>query len=139
MEILRDGINVFITYMCMGFILDLYTRIFSVKDFKLTKKESLKLLLNMPVYGTGGLLFYFANKCFPITAPCWLIPLRMLIGGLIFTLTELGFGMLFNVVLKLKLWDYSYSKFNFKGQIDLVHGLLWTALSLVVIFLNYIF
>ena len=47
------------------------------------------------------------------------------------TLIELIFGLIFNVILKMDVWDYSAQKFNFLGQICLGFSLLWGALGII--------
>ena len=47
------------------------------------------------------------------------------------TLVEWFFGVVFNVLLQMHVWDYSQVPFNFFGQICLRYTLLWGALSLV--------
>lgn len=57
---------------------------------------------------------------------------KALIGALAITLVELVFGYIFNIVLKLNVWDYSAMPLNFHGQICLDYFLLWTGLCLLL-------
>ena len=49
------------------------------------------------------------------------------------TCVEFAFGVLFNLILKLNVWDYSASPLNFLGQICPAYTLLWGILSCAVI------
>lgn len=50
------------------------------------------------------------------------------------TAVELVFGVLFNLILKMNVWDYSKMPFNILGQICPLYTLLWGGLS--VLFLH---
>lgn len=45
---------------------------------------------------------------------------------------ELLFGLIFNMLLGMNVWDYSGKMFNFYGQICLVYSLYWFVLSTVI-------
>lgn len=53
-----------------------------------------------------------------------------LAGAVLITAVELVFGMIFNVKLGLRVWDYSTVPLNFRGQICLRFSLVWGALGL---------
>lgn len=46
------------------------------------------------------------------------------------TAVELVFGILFNMILKMNIWDYSAVPLNFLGQICPRYTLLWGVLAL---------
>ena len=46
------------------------------------------------------------------------------------TAVELIFGVIFNIILKMNVWDYSRQPLNFLGQICPLFTLLWGVLSL---------
>ncbi len=46
---------------------------------------------------------------------------------------ELIFGIIFNVFLNMKIWDYSNQPFNFLGQICPLYTILWGVLALFFI------
>lgn len=54
------------------------------------------------------------------------------VGALGVTAVELIFGLIFNVLLKMNVWDYSDKPFNFLGQICPAFSLAWLALALAV-------
>ena len=58
---------------------------------------------------------------------------KAVIGSVIITFIELVFGVIFNIILKKNVWDYSKMPFNFKGQICLLYSFFWGVLSVVFI------
>ena len=55
------------------------------------------------------------------------------------TIIEMIFGLIFNVILKYNVWDYSEIPFNFFGQICLLYSILWGVLGLIFIpFADYL-
>ncbi len=59
--------------------------------------------------------------------------LKAIIGSCFITFIELIFGLVFNVILRKNVWDYSNIPLNFKGQICLLYSFLWTILSILFI------
>ena len=59
--------------------------------------------------------------------------IRVLIAAGIVTAIELVFGLIFNVMLGMNVWDYSDMPFNLFGQICPTFFLLWCALSLAAL------
>ena len=49
------------------------------------------------------------------------------------TFVECIFGIIFNIILKENVWDYSNMPFNFLGQICPLYTLLWGILGFVFI------
>ena len=49
------------------------------------------------------------------------------------TCVELAFGVLFNLILKMNIWDYSTRPFNLFGQICPLYTLFWGILSCAAI------
>lgn len=47
----------------------------------------------------------------------------------IITVIELIFGVVFNLILKEHIWDYSNVPLNFMGQICVPFSLIWLVLS----------
>jgi len=123
----------------LGFIVDTITRqTEKIKGF-VEKLKSLKQLLNIPVYGTGGLLLYLITYI-PIFKLLDFLVLFMLFGAIICSIVELGYGLLFNKVLKLNLWNYDLKigkiPLNIMGQTDLIHFILWGFISIPVFWLS---
>ncbi|MBQ3112645.1 MAG: hypothetical protein IJC70_07245 [Firmicutes bacterium] len=57
---------------------------------------------------------------------------KCVLGALAITCVEFSFGLLFNVLGGLQVWDYSAQPFNIMGQICLPFCLLWLLLSALV-------
>lgn len=55
-----------------------------------------------------------------------------IIGAGIITSVEFVFGLIFNKILKMHVWDYSDMPFSFLGQICVLFSTLWGLLSIVV-------
>ena len=49
------------------------------------------------------------------------------------TVVEIIFGVIFNIILKQNIWDYSNIPLNFMGQICPLYTLRWGVLSCVFI------
>ena len=54
-------------------------------------------------------------------------------GCALITAIEYIFGVLFNKILKCKVWDYSNMKFNLGGQICALYSFFWLILSFLFI------
>ncbi len=59
--------------------------------------------------------------------------IKALAGSGFITFIELIFGILFNIILKQNVWNYSSRPFNFKGQICLLYSFYWMILSIIFI------
>lgn len=70
--------------------------------------------------------FYYINQSFEMP-----FLLKCLLGMLIITLVELAFGLVFNIILREHVWDYSGVPLNFMGQICVPFSIAWFALSAV--------
>lgn len=71
--------------------------------------------------------FYFISRNYQLN-----FMLKCLIGMLIITGIELLFGVVFNILLDEKVWDYSRVPLNFLGQICLPFSIAWFGLSGIV-------
>ena len=76
--------------------------------------------------GLAAILLYRINR--PLSRGS--LPLRLLASGAAITLTELLFGVIFNLGFGMDVWDYSDLPLHFLGQICLPYSLLWCLLSL---------
>ena len=54
---------------------------------------------------------------------------KAIAGCVLITTIEYIFGIIFNVVLKRKVWDYSKMPFNIGGQICALYSFYWLVLS----------
>lgn len=60
---------------------------------------------------------------------------KSMISAIFITAVELVFGIVFNLILKLNVWNYSGEKYNFLGQICPQYTFLWFLLSFFIIIL----
>lgn len=58
---------------------------------------------------------------------------RCMLGGIAVTSVEFVFGVIFNLILKKNIWDYSKIPFNIGGQVCLLYTVLWSFLSIIAI------
>lgn len=59
--------------------------------------------------------------------------IKSVIGCGFITAVEFVFGLIFNILLKRKIWDYSKIPLNIGGQICPLYSFFWFALSFVFI------
>lgn len=57
---------------------------------------------------------------------------KAILGGTVITAVEFVFGVFFNLMLGMKVWDYSAVWGNILGQICPVYSLLWCGISFMV-------
>ena len=57
--------------------------------------------------------------------------IKSLIGSGFITAVEFVFGVIFNLILKKNVWDYSKMPLNVIGQICAPYSCLWVLLSLI--------
>lgn len=63
----------------------------------------------------------------------WHLLTKAILGALGITAVELAFGLFFNRLLGMGIWDYSHVPMNFMGQICLGYTALWSILTLAVL------
>lgn len=80
---------------------------------------------------TGGAGFLSLFKIFDKHKEDSLLK-KCAIGSLIITAYEFVSGCIFNLWLKMKVWDYSKLPFNFKGQICALYSCLWGLLCIPI-------
>lgn len=84
----------------------------------------------------GGIVFYCISLFNRRYNQVLSLITRMFISSLIITVIEFIFGILFNLVLKQNIWDYSNQIYNYKGQICLAFSVAWFFLSLPALYLE---
>lgn len=80
----------------------------------------------------GGICFVFFAKIGERFKKASLLT-KAVLGSAFVTFIELIFGIIFNILLKKDVWNYSKMPFNFKGQICLLYSFFWGILSLAFI------
>ena len=80
----------------------------------------------------GGICFIIFSR---VAERCKAQPLvfKASLCALGVTAVELLFGVVFNIIFGMGVWDYSDQPLNFLGQICPLYTLLWAALSLVFV------
>lgn len=81
----------------------------------------------LPLYGSGAMLLLIISR--PFGDNVVLIFISGCIGA---TLLELFTGMVMEHLFKIKYWDYSNQRFNFKGHICLTSTIAWGFLTLLL-------
>jgi uncharacterized membrane protein len=136
-------IILFIIYGLLGYCLEgIFNRITmgAIVENELNKPSKAMFCYSsiymIPIFGISGVCISLIYNYVPFFQRYIAIPIMMLIGAIIIDLIELGSGMLLNKVLKLSIWDYSNSKLNLFGQIDLLHSIGWAAITIPICFKN---
>lgn len=82
--------------------------------------------------GAGGISFLGLSSISKAMKNMSLVTKAVIGGGLI-TAVEYIFGIVFNVILKKNVWDYSRMPFNINGQICALYSMFWVLLSFIFI------
>ncbi len=79
----------------------------------------------------GGISLLFLIKIFKKlkNAPLYF---KSIVGGTIITAVEFVFGVVFNLMLGMSVWDYSSVPGNILGQICPIYSILWCGISFIV-------
>lgn len=81
----------------------------------------------------GGLCFVLVGGINTGAGRSLPLIVQMLLGSVMITAVELATGLIVNVGLGWRVWDYSNLPLNFMGQISLYFMLLWIPLSGIAI------
>lgn len=82
--------------------------------------------------GAGGICFVFFAKINEVFKKSTLI-FKAFVGSTFITTVEFIFGVIFNIILKKNVWDYSRLPLNLFGQICAVYSFFWLMLSMVFV------
>lgn len=74
----------------------------------------------LPIYGSGAVMMLVVSE--PFSDNLILTYLAGVVGA---TLLELISGMAIEAIFKVRYWDYSYQKINYKGYICLSSSIAW--------------
>ena len=115
----------FFIYCFLGWFIE--SLIVSYERHKFINRGFLKLPL-LPIYGSGALLLLiilmpYKNNIFIV----------YILGMITATILEYFVGAAMEFMFKMKYWDYSKDKFNYKGRICLESSLFWGVLSVVLV------
>lgn len=116
-------IILFAIYAFMGWIIEVIYRSLTQRQF-----INAGFLYGpfVPIYGFGAALI-IGLECL---IHLWPLPIKLIVYGIVLTLVEYFTGFAFEKIFKLKLWDYSESRFNLHGRVSLLFSVLWTILAL---------
>lgn len=98
----------------------------SIKERRPVNRGFLRLPM-LPIYGSGAVAILIVTV--PVRGNYVLV---WIFGMLSATLLELVTGAVMERLFKVKYWDYSGQKFNFKGYICLSSSIAWGFLSLLL-------
>lgn len=84
----------------------------------------------------GGLCLVWIggfNSFFKVSPPLWV---QLLLGGAFITSAEFVCGLVYNIWLGMRVWDYSKLPMNIMGQICPMFFFIWVIISLPAVFLE---
>ena len=81
----------------------------------------------LPIYGSGAVMMLFVSEPFKDN-----LILTYFAGVVGATLLELVTGAVMEALLKVRYWDYSNQKFNYKGYICLSSSVAWGFLTILM-------
>ncbi len=76
----------------------------------------------------GGICLVVLALCYSLRFPLWI---RFALGVFLITALEYATGLYVNVLLGLKVWDYSSLPYSLHGQICLQYTVYWAALTAI--------
>lgn len=86
---------------------------------------------HVTMFFVGGTCFLILSKIFKRMQDYHIVE-RCIIGALVITIIEFISGCIFNLWLKMKVWDYSNMPFNILGQVCLLYSILWVGISFII-------
>ena len=115
-------VSFFFLYSFLGYLLE---RCFAkVTDSPRQVRKCFLLLPLCPVYGVSMALFFASTDVADLSLP------HLIFRGAIFcTVTECLFHLWYDLVFRVRFWDYTGCFGNLNGRISLPFSLLWGILS----------
>jgi len=130
------GRNFMYTYSLVQWILFFYIYCFfgwcfesayvSLKEHHFVNRGFLRLPM-LPIYGSGALAILIVT--IPVKTYIGLVYVAGMISA---TLLELVTGAAMEAIFKVRYWDYSNQRFNYKGHICLSSSIAWGFLSILL-------
>lgn len=122
----REWLSFFYFYCIFGWCFE--STYVSVKNRRLTNRGFLKGPW-LPLYGSGAILVLW------LTLPFQKTPMLVyLVGALGATLLEYATGETMVRWFKVRYWDYTNQKFQYRGHICLSSSIAWGFLSLLMVY-----
>lgn len=81
----------------------------------------------LPIYGGGAVMMLFVSEPFRSN-----LILTYFVGAVGATLLELATGVVMESIFKIKYWDYSARRFNYRGYICLASTILWGCFTVLM-------
>lgn len=122
---LTTWLLLFFIYSFLGWIWE--SSYVSIKDKKWTNRGFMSGPF-LPIYGSGAIIVLFTT-----------LPVRdskvgiYFVGAISATLLELVVGYVTEKVFKVRYWDYSYKKIQYKGYICLTSSIAWGFFSILLV------
>lgn len=91
---------------------------------------------HISMFIAGGICFILIGLLNEVYSWNMAIVSQMAVSAVIITSVEFTIGLIVNVWLKLKVWDYSDQPYNLMGQVCLLYTNIWFFLSLSAILLD---
>ncbi len=113
----EEFIKAFVIFLAGGFIYGIIEIIYRGHTH-----PSMFVLGGLCLLWIGGFDSFFVK-----TPPLWA---QLIAGGIFITAAEFACGMIFNIALGLRVWDYSKIPLNIMGQICPPYFFAWVILSL---------
>jgi uncharacterized protein len=117
----------FMVYAFIGWIIEVLYRSYNQKKFV---NAGFLHGFFVPLYGFAGISIVSFDKVIVDEN----VFLKLFLFGTIVTVIEYLTGYLSEKLFKLKLWDYSDSKFNLHGRICLSFSILWAIFTIIFIY-----
>ncbi|MCM1101549.1 MAG: putative ABC transporter permease [Clostridium sp.] len=86
----------------------------------------------LPLYGSGAVMMLVVSRPFQDLANPWKLILTYIAGCIGATILEYVTGVVMEALFKVRYWDYSKNRFNYKGQICLGSSLAWGFLTILM-------
>ena len=116
-------VQAFVIFLAGGFIYGLMEIVYSGSTH-----PAMFVMGGLSLLWVGGGRRYLRHS-----PPLWL---HMIIGGVFITTAEFICGLVYNVWLGLRIWDYTRFRINIMGQICPAFFFLWIALSLPAVIIE---
>lgn len=114
----------FYFYCFIGWIFE--STYVSLKQRRLINRGFLRLPM-LPLYGTGAVMMLWVSL--PVKGNLFLVYLSGVVAA---TALEYVTGVVMERLFKVKYWDYSNQKFNFRGYICLTSSIAWGFLTILM-------
>ena len=83
----------------------------------------------VPIYGFGAGFIVVLDYALR----SWHFLPKLIMYGIVLTVVEYAVAVLLETVFRLKLWDYSSNRFNFRGRVCLLFSGFWAALAILFV------